>query len=200
MELYMTMIRHIILALIIAMLAGGGNVAQDSAFASLFQNVGSASPSETDPRPIEKNDFVVTDGESVIALDAPFAALDIGIEENETGSNYVGEIFEGDLAYKIYSHEYADLILFTSNLKYDQKNREFDYYYISQIALKTPAFHTGRGISIGSDVEDLIKKYGAGAQSALADATMIEYSIDDWIIVFVAENDRIVGIILYVSP
>jgi len=44
--------------------------------------------------------------------------------------------------------------------------RNFDEYFITQITLSSSNYKTYKGISIGSDIEDIIGLYGFGEKSA----------------------------------
>ena len=142
-------------------------------------------------------DFTVYDGaKNFITLDSPYGAFAIDAIE-ETDSNYVGEIYSGELVYKVYCHNYTDFDLYTSNMNYSFKNRGFDNYYITQITLKTSMFKTHRGIAIGSSVEDLMSAYGFGEEVIEDGNTNVSYTFNDMKLQFtIDENKRIQGISL----
>ena len=144
-----------------------------------------------------EKDFTVYDGEkNYITLDSPYEVFAIDAME-EADSSYVGEIYSGELVYKVYCHNYTDFDLYTSNMNYNFKNRGFDNYYITQITLKTSMFKTYRGIAVGSGVEDLMNAYGFGEEVIEDGNTNASYTFNDMKLQFtIDENKRIQRIIL----
>ena len=152
-----------------------------------------------DIKPLEIEDFSVSDGKNDINLDYPYSDFKIGLIEKELDNNYVGEIFSGEYVYKYFCHEYEDFDLYTSNVNFNFKGRDFDEYFISQITLKTPAFKTYRGIGIGLSVEDLTNIYGSGEDLIEYGKTVLVYKLDDMEMKFIIdENKKIQNISLYV--
>ncbi len=95
-------------------------------------------------KPMNEDDFIVSDGNNIINLDFPFKNFKINKKEKTIENNYVGETYLGEYIYKTYFHEYDDFDLYVSNLNYNVKNRNFDEYYITQITLKSSNFKTTR--------------------------------------------------------
>ena len=147
-------------------------------------------------KPLEAEDFSVSDGKNTIVLDSPFTDFEIDLPEEET--SYVGEEYTGDFVYKVYQHTYADFNLYTSNRYYNLKDRNFDYYYIVQITLKTPNFKTNRGISVGAHVDDLLKAYGPGEESNDDGVICLLYTLGDMRLQFDMRNQRVQGITAFV--
>jgi len=150
-------------------------------------------------KPLEMEDFSVSDGENIISLDFPYIDFSMDLIEKEVDSNYVGEIFSGEYAYKFFCHEYDDFDLYISNINYDIKGRDFNEYFISQITLKTPAFKTKRGVEIGASAEDLAAIYGLGEELIEDGKTIAVYALNDMKIEFtIGENQKIQDISLCV--
>ncbi|WP_040950090.1 hypothetical protein [Gorillibacterium massiliense] len=128
---------------------------------------------------LDLKDFAVTDGKTTILLDTPFKDFQTSEAETPLDNNYVGETTSGDSVYKNYMHEYADFDLYTSNADYDTKNRSFDEYFITQISLKTAAFKTARGISVGVNLDDIVRLYGSGNKVESEGSTSVVYRLND---------------------
>lgn len=87
--------------------------------------------------------------------------------------------------------------IFVSNLNYNYKNRIFDEYYITQITIKNSTFKTHRGITIGSDIAEIIKAYGYGDERTEDDNTYLIYSMDDKELQFtIDENQKVKGMVM----
>lgn len=166
--------------------------------------INSPTPAETqssnptkDIYPLEVLDFSVSDTKNSIRLDSPYKEFKIDKPEDKIDNNYVGETYSGEFVYKTYMHKYTDLDLYVSNANYNLKNRNFDEYYITQIALKNSTFKTYRGINIGSKVEDISKAYGLGEKSTVDGKTVIIYSLNDMEMLFtIDENQKVQDIVL----
>jgi len=148
----------------------------------------------TPAKPLEIEDFFVSDGKNTIILDFPYIDFDIDMIEEEIENSYVGELYAGEFAYKVFFHKYADFDLYTSNTNYNTKNRGFDEYYITQISLKTPVYKTYRGIAIGASAEDLINTYGSGKELSDGENMVIVYSLKDMEMQFTVNDNTINGI------
>jgi len=146
-------------------------------------------------KPLTIEDFSVSDGENTIVLDFPYLDFNINLIEEEADNNYVGEINSGEFVYKVYFHNYLSFDLYTSNINYNIKNRDFDEYYITQITLKTPSFKTYRGINLGSNTEELVNLYGLGKESIVDGNTVMVYSLKDMEMQFTIDDNNTVQII-----
>ncbi|MCX7710600.1 MAG: hypothetical protein N2484_12235 [Clostridia bacterium] len=110
---------------------------------------------------LEENDFVLSDGKNNIALDIKYENFK---DYKETQSSFLGEFFYGDFAYRFYLHEFEGFSIYSSNARYDVKNRDFNEYYIVNVFVKDSVFKTARGISTGTGRKDVIKAYGEGKE------------------------------------
>lgn len=141
-------------------------------------------------KPLEKSDFSVSDGRDIIYLDTPYSELDIDIPEEETGNSYIGETYSGEFVYKNYIHVFGPFDLYVSNANYNLKGRNFDEYYITQITLKNSDFRTPRGITVGTDAEDIYRAYGRGTQVEEDGRTVLIYTLDDMEISFTIDEEQ----------
>jgi hypothetical protein len=149
--------------------------------------------------PLETEDFSVSDGTNIISLGFPYTDLKMDLVKKEIDNNYVGEIYFEEYTYKYYCHEYDDFDLYTSNINYNIKGNDFDEFYISQIDLKTPAFKTYRGVTIGSSAEELTSIYGLGEEIIEDGDATIVYALNNMKIEFgIDKNQKIQEISLYV--
>ncbi|MDE7436544.1 MAG: hypothetical protein K2N01_12095 [Lachnospiraceae bacterium] len=105
--------------------------------------------------------------------------------------------------YKYFQHDYEDFDLFTSNYKYDQRDRDIDYYYIVQITLKTDALQTSRGITVGSRLQEVTALYGDGIRienGSYKGLMDVIYEYDGREITFLVDDEqKVVQIILSAS-
>ncbi len=148
-------------------------------------------------KPLEASDFTITDGEISIKLDSPYKEFKIDMPEEKLDNNYVGETYSGEYIYKTYIHKFADFDLYVSNLNYNFKDRNFDEYYITQITLKNLNFVTLRGITIGSNVEDINNAYGPAEKSIIDGKTILIYKLNDMEMSFrIGENQKVQDVIL----
>ena len=146
---------------------------------------------------LETIDFSITDGEDSITLDSDYNKLKINKSEEKLDNNYVGEIYSGEFVYKVYMHKYTDFDLYVSNSNYNIKNRNFDEYYITQITLKNSTFKTYRNITIGSDVEEIIKAYGYGEELTEEEQNVLIYTLNDMKMQFtIDENYKVQDVVL----
>ena len=162
----------------------------------LLAAAGSEAADMAGSKPLEAQDFSVSDGKTTIVLESPFMDFETDLPEEE--HYYVGEEFTGGFVYKAYHRVYADFHLYTSNRYYNLKDRNFDDYYISQITLQTPSFKTNRGLAVGSDVEEVIKAYGPGEESNEDGATGLLYTFGDMNLQFEIVNQRVLNIMVFV--
>ena len=149
---------------------------------------------EYKPAPICYNDFSVTDGDDIIILDMMYKDSMIKKKEIKQDCNYVGEKFMGEYTYKYFYHAFDDFDLYTSNIYYNKKNRDFNEYYMSQINLKNNKFRTSRGASLDSTYNDIILLYGKGIDT---DDSII-YQMNDKKLVFKFDKDKKVEDILLI--
>lgn len=157
----------IIIMMICILLMGCKHVVQKNEITSKdeLQSAESEDPEkskiqETSPevegiKPIDVSDFILSDGSNSIELDSLYDDFKTNELEEKVENNYVGEIYTEEYVYKVFSHTYTDFDLYTSNSNYNLKNRDFDEYHITQITLKNSNYTTARGITIGSDLEDV---------------------------------------------
>lgn len=149
---------------------------------------------------LEMKDFSVTDGKNNISLDTAYNKLDINMSEVMLDNNYVGEIYSGEFVYKVYMHQYIDFDLYVSNLSYNLKNRDFDEYFITQITLKNSEFKTYRGITVGADIEEVIKAYGYTEAITEDGNTNLTYAVNDMKMQFeFDENQMVTAVRLYIA-
>jgi hypothetical protein len=149
--------------------------------------------------PLEESDFAVVQGENKIILDYPYADFKYNEPEEPQDNNYVGAIYSGEYVYKTYLHIFQDFNLYVSNANYNLKGRNFDSYYITQIALKNSSFSTIRGIYIGSDAEEVERAYGPAEVSTIDGKTNLNYRLNDKGMSFViGEDQKVEGIDLYI--
>ena len=152
------------------------------------KNSGEAKSSEI--KPLLMEDFTVTDGINSIVLDSLFDEFKTDEIEIKHDNNYVGEIYAGDFTYKVFFHEYANFDLYTSNTNYNLKNRNFDEYHITQITLKSQKYKTNRGLTVGSDIEEIYELYGPGEVKDRDDKTELCYTMNDMELSFIIGNDK----------
>lgn len=147
--------------------------------------------------PLEEKDFSIHDTKNNVILDSSYKEFKIEKPEELQDNNYVGEIYSGEIVYKVYIHKYADFNLYVSNSNYNLKNRNFDEYYITQITLKNSNFKTYRGITIGSNVEDIVKSYGSVKESIEDDNTVLIYTLNDMKMSFTIDgNQKVQDVVL----
>lgn len=103
---------------------------------------------------------------------------------------YVGETYEGGVAYKWYSHTYDNFIIYTSNLYYDIENRDFDTYIVAQVVTKEAQIDLGIGVIVSDTKDTMISKLGDDYE----ETDWITYELDDSIVSIVLENDKIAEI------
>lgn len=141
-------------------------------------------------KPLDTNDFTVTDGKNKISLDFAYQDFNIDLKEIEMDNNFVGETTSGDYNYKHYVHQFDDFDIYVSNSDFDVKKRNFDDYYITQITLKTPLFKTKRGISIGADREEVITCYGEGEYDKDGENNLINYTYKNMQLSFIIDKEK----------
>lgn len=140
--------------------------------------------------PLDIKDFTVTVGENDITLDTPYKDLKLDKEEKKIDNNYVGETTSGDTTYKNYMHQFNDFDIYVSNSYYDTKNRNFDEYYITQIMLKTSAFKTARGITVGAAIDEVVNLYGEGKKVESNGNVSLAYRLKDMEISFAIDKEQ----------
>lgn len=152
--------------------------------------------------PLTAKDFSVSDGVDTITLDAPYDGFKVSRTEEPMENNYVGERFSGKSVYKYFVHQYADFDLYTSNVNYNLKNRDFNEYHISQVTLKSSSLRTPRGAAIGSTAKEVADAYGRGDKSEFRGETVLNYKMDDMRISFYidAQVQLVTGVILTILP
>lgn len=132
---------------------------------------------EIDIAELSDNDFYITDNIDIIMLGAKHS--DFVTQKEEISNSYVGEKrSENNIIYKYYQHSYDDFDLYTSNINYDIKNRNFDEYYISQLTIKTANVKTARGIIIGDSNDDVLERYGLSKINS-DDNSSLTYQLDE---------------------
>lgn len=145
--------------------------------------------------PMNDSDLTVTDGENNITLDArydDFKTTDKELDVSGSENNYVGEIYmENDIMYKVFSHEYNDFTLYSSNINYDNKEAESDTYYIMQMVIHGDQHETARGICVGDTTEDVYKVYGEGSEEDKVDDTY-QYGTNS-----IVDDYQIIGNVTY---
>lgn len=108
-------------------------------------------------------DFIVIKNKEWIGIGSFYSNKLYGIDEDETGSSYIGDFPNavGGL-YKYTMHSYKDISLISSNANYDKRKYTIDDdYIISAINLETPAYSTLRGIKVGDPADKVFKAYPA---------------------------------------
>ncbi len=152
------------------------------------------------PEPLDASDFILYNSTDTVTLDSFYPDFSYSKPEIPMENNYVGERYLGGHMYKYFQHDYEDFDLFTSNYKYDQRDRDIDYYYIVQITLKTDALQTSRGITVGSRLQDVTALYGDGIQienGSYMGLMDVKYEYDGKKIIFrVDDEKKVVQIVL----
>jgi hypothetical protein len=166
------------------------------------KSVNDISTNSLELKQLGDNDYSVKDIKTgdILALDTPYKDFKTPEEEIEIENNYVGEVYSGELVYKYYLHKYKDFDLYVSNVKYNEKNRNFDEYYISQITLLTNNYETSRGLKIGDAFEKVVDNYGVGQETLFAEKFALKYSENGNEIIFAFDDQKIIEIIIMNIP
>lgn len=149
------------------------------------------------PEPLDASDFILYNSTDTVTLESFYPEFYYSKPEIPMENNYVGEMYLGEYRYKVFQHDYEDFDLFTSNYKYDQRDRKEYHYYIMQITLKTEALQTSRGITVGSSLKDVTALYGDGIQEEDGAYIEVVYEYDGKKIIFrVDDEQKVVQIFL----
>lgn len=153
-------------------------------------------------QPKKREEFTIKSSESDerIALDSRFSELKTESPQIAIENNYVGEIASGFHQYKYFMYKFEDFDLYVSNLKYNEKDRHFDDYYISQITLTTNRYETWRGIKIGMGYDDVVALYGEIEEMSIDSRIGLKYKDSGYEIIFVVSDVNVIeSIILSIS-
>lgn len=160
----------------------------------------SSSVTSNVPKPINEDDFSITDGKNVISLYMTFKDLKLNKTELKVDNNYVGETKSNGFVYKYYMHQYDEFDLYVSNVNYNFKSKNFDDRYISQITLKKKSdFKTPRGITIGSTLKEVDEAYGQVTIKKEDGKDIVEYQLNDMDLkFFIDSNQKVSSIMIYI--
>ncbi|MBX4652847.1 hypothetical protein [Klebsiella michiganensis] len=139
-------------------------------------------------------DFIVIKNKKWIGVGSFYSNKLSGIDEDETGSSYIGDFPNtvGGL-YKYTRHSYKDISLVSSNANYDKRQYTIDdEYIISAINLETPAYSTLRGIKVGDPADNVFKAYPA--DQAQITPEKISYTLGDMYLDFTLKANKVASI------
>lgn len=143
---------------------------------------------------IDKNECAsVHDGEMTLNLGMTLKDFNAYYNEEEivsesTPTNLItNDVIEGKY-YKWYFHDYEDISISTTNYCVEENLAEYDYI-VYKFTLWTSRFHTSKGISVGSTLNELEAAYGENLE--LVEADRYEYKESDVAIRFFMEHNRV---------
>lgn len=139
-------------------------------------------------------DFIVIKNKRWIGIGSFYSNKLSGIDEDETGSSYIGDFPNavGGL-YKYTMHIYKDISLVSSNANYDKRQYTIDDdYIISAINVETPAYSTLRGIKVGDPADKVFKAYPAN--QAQITPEKISYTLGDMYLDFTLKANKVASI------
>lgn len=139
-------------------------------------------------------DFIVIKNKKWIGIGSFYSNKLSGIDEDETGSSYIGDFPNavGGL-YKYTMHIYKDISLVSSNANYDKRQYTIDDdYIISAINVETPAYSTLRGIKVGDPADKVFKAYPVN--QAQITPEKISYTLGDMYLDFTLKANKVASI------
>lgn len=80
------------------------------------------------------------------------------IPSHSTPTQLVGTELIDEKYYKWYFYDFTDIGVILTN--YNKRTGDSDRYIVCMIDLRTPRFHTSRGIKVGDTLEELMEAYG----------------------------------------
>jgi hypothetical protein len=148
-------------------------------------------------KPINENDYIISKQNNRIELDTNYSDLEMDLLEINMEQNYVREVVEEEYTYQYYQQRFHGIVIYTSNLYYNEKERDINDYYISQITVTSSEFETSRGVKIGNTYNNIINVYG---KDGIEESGSIIYKYKDKNLKFnFNDMDLLSEIILYVE-
>lgn len=144
-------------------------------------------------KPLSKEDYRLTDGEMVVALDDLYDSLTLEITEQF-------HLRDDDTTGVVYAHYAVETLGFgmiINNVGYDLLNEPAGTYYVEQLDIGDPTYKTPRGITLGSTKEEVEAVYGEGEDTSRYAYNCRSYSFQEMnMSIYYDENDKVENVIM----
>ncbi len=148
---------------------------------------------------LKNSDFALVFNDETIALDAPFESFSTASKVMDVSDHDLGEVEVGAYRFHSYNYAYDDFEIYVSNALYDQKQRDEESLYISQIDAKTDKVKTPRGITIGSSLDDITEAYGHGSILEEEDHEEIFFDYYEKNLTFILKDSKVTGMYMVID-